>query len=59
MSVSNVMSFFIGLVMGCLVFSIVSAALDALRAELFAPKSEYQKWLEEAKRNSIIETRIT
>ncbi len=53
------MSFFIGLVMGCLVFSIVSAALDALRAELFAPKSEYQKWLEEAKRNSIIETRIT
>lgn len=53
------MSFFIGLVMGCLVFSIVSAALDALRAELTAPKSEYQKWLEEAKRNSIIETRIT
>ena len=57
MSVSNVMSFFFGMFVGCVVFSIVSAILDLLRDHLTAPKSEYELWLKEAKRNSIIETR--
>lgn len=59
MSVSNVMSFFFGMFVGCVVFSIVSAALDLLRDRLKTPKSAYELWLKEAKRNSIIETRST